>query len=240
MSHIIDAVTKLKKYHESGVLQGEVMPEDANPGFKDDIESALRYFTLPMALNYQRNSYSLWKAALATYNDADTSFVYDPNQVVSRPIEDLRESLLKYKVALQPNKHPEIWFKLCQTIVGDYSGSLAQFFKLYKYDVQTVKNILIDQKKKFPYLAGPKISNYWLYVLSQYTNIPLQNLHSLSVAPDTHVIQASIHLGLVPQGSTSVEVAQAWQDILAGTAFRPIDIHTPLWLWSRQGFKPEI
>jgi hypothetical protein len=33
-------------------------------------------------------------------------------------------------------------------------------------------------------------------------------------------------------------VARTWMEILAGTAIAPIDIHTPLWLWSRSGFIP--
>lgn len=40
------------------------MPEDANPNLeKNSLENYL-YFTLPMALNYQRNSYTLWKVLL--------------------------------------------------------------------------------------------------------------------------------------------------------------------------------
>lgn len=51
------------------------MPEDANPNFeKDSLENYL-YFTLPMALNYQRNSYTLWESTLKTYNDEETRFV---------------------------------------------------------------------------------------------------------------------------------------------------------------------
>ncbi|WP_274306967.1 hypothetical protein [Solibacillus daqui] len=31
-------------------------------------------------------------------------------------------------------------------------------------------------------------------------------------------------------------VANAWETVLKGTGLAPIDIHTPLWLWSRAGF----
>lgn len=43
------------------------MPEDSNPNFSsDEIEMRLAYFTLPMALNYQRDSYKLWESVLKT------------------------------------------------------------------------------------------------------------------------------------------------------------------------------
>ena len=66
---IIKNVDKLINMHKKGLLGGEKMPEDANPNLdKNSLENYI-YFTLPMALNYQRNSYKLWESALNTYND---------------------------------------------------------------------------------------------------------------------------------------------------------------------------
>ncbi len=59
----LEKIEKLYNAYKEGKLGGEFMPEDENPGFsKDSMENYL-YFTLPMALNYQRNSYTLWEAA---------------------------------------------------------------------------------------------------------------------------------------------------------------------------------
>ena len=95
-----------------------------------------------------------------------------------------------------------------------------------------------------PNLSGQKIANYWLYVLHQYTDVPLRNRHLLSVAPDTHVLQASIILGLVQNSSNlnvlQLRVAQEWKELLSDTELCPIDIHTPLWLWSRNNFLPSL
>lgn len=52
-------VEKLLQLYRMGKLGGEVMPEDANPGFAPATLENYLYFTLPMALNYQRNSYTL-------------------------------------------------------------------------------------------------------------------------------------------------------------------------------------
>ena len=64
-------------YHQ-GELGGEIMQEDANPKLKKSSLKNYLYFTLPMALNYQRNSYTLWESALKTYQDKETQFVFDP------------------------------------------------------------------------------------------------------------------------------------------------------------------
>lgn len=31
-------------------------------------------------------------------------------------------------------------------------------------------------------------------------------------------------------------VIDRWNELFKGTKYKPIDIHTPLWLWSRNGF----
>ena len=112
-------------------------------------------------------------------------------------------------------------------------------------DIARIKQyVQLEHKKAFPYLSGVKICNYWLYVLHQYTDRRFVNLDALTVAPDTHVCQASLKLGLIPEEayhSSAVQaiVTDAWRDLLENTPYKPIDIHTPLWLWSRNGF-PEI
>ena len=56
---ILDKAERLMQMHKSGLFGGEVMPEDANPHLEKGSQQNNLYFTLPMALNYQRNSYSL-------------------------------------------------------------------------------------------------------------------------------------------------------------------------------------
>ncbi len=99
-----------------------------------------------------------------------------------------------------------------------------------------------EKKKKFPYLSGTKICNYWLYVIYQYTDRRYTNIENLTVVPDTHVCKATHKLGLINDdefNSSNVQqiVINRWQELFKNTKYKPIDIHTPLWLWSRNGFK---
>ena len=180
---ILEKVEKLIDMYKQGKLGGEIMPEDANPNLeKASLENYL-YFTLPMALNYQRNSYKLWESALQTYQDSETSFVFEPRKCINKKFEDVQVALTKYKVALQKQKQTEIWLK----------------HRKYK------------------------------------------NIDHLTVAPDTHVCKATLKLGLISNeefNSSNVQliVIKRWQEILANTKYNPIDVHTPLWLWSRNGF----
>lgn len=90
-------------------------------------------------------------------------------------------------------------------------------------------------------MAGTKICNYWLYVIWQYTDMEYRNMEALTVAPDTHVVQATYKLGLINEeefkrNDVQLIVIERWNELLSETKFRPIDIHTALWLWSRNGF----
>ena len=240
---ILDKVEKLINMYNNGELGGEVMPEDANPNLeKDSLENYL-YFTLPMALNYQRNSYTLWENALKTYNDEETNFVFNPKLCLNKSFEEVQSALAKYKVALQKQKQTEIWLALCNTFVELFDSDIRKLFDTMDNDVDKIRDFIQKtNKKKFPYLSGTKICNYWMYVIYQYTDRKYINIENLTVAPDTHVCKSTLKLGLITENefnSNNVQliVIERWQKLFKGTKYKPIDIHTILWLWSRNGFK---
>ncbi|MBD5140116.1 MAG: hypothetical protein HDT25_01670, partial [Ruminococcus sp.] len=113
------------------------------------------------------------------------------------------------------------------------------------YRVVTIKEYIQKNKKMFPYLGGNKICNYWLYVMEQYTDAEFNDREYITVAPDTHVIQASIKLGVITaeeaaRSDVQLKLAQQWFDLLKDTEYKPIDVHTPMWLWSRGKFTVDI
>lgn len=242
-NEILKNVDKLVNMYKKGLLGGEVMPEDSNPHLSKETIENYNYYTLPMALNYQRNSYKLWESANQTWNDEETNFIFDTKQVSQASFEQVQRALVKYKVALQQNKQTEIWIKLSNTINELFDGDIRNLFKINDYDVNKIRHYIQKENKvKFPYLSGNKICNYWLYVLYQYTDIRFKNIEELTVAPDTHVVKASYRLGIITEqelNSSNVQliVIERWNEILKGTKYNPIDIHTPMWLWSRNGFK---
>lgn len=241
---VLKAAIALIDAHKVGALGGELMPEDENPGLDPGSLENYLYFTLPMALNYQRNSYKLWAAANKTYLDEITGVVFNPHLVSDMDDSELRSYLTAYGVALQPNKHIQIWRTLCSTLCG-FHNDVRVFIEECGGTVASIKDYMTTNKKAFPYLSGPKIMNYWLYVLIQYTDANFPDRHNITVAPDTHVLRSSRVLGLIPDdgkddSATREKAAEAWREIFEGTEYEPIDIHTPLWLWSRSGFEFEL
>lgn len=240
-STLIKNCKSLLEAFKTGKLGQTVMPEDSNPGFSDkDAEMRIAYFTLPMALNYQRDSYKLWEAALKTFNDTETKFVFDVAQVSKASEEDVRKALMKYKVALQPNKHVNTWRTIAKTVADNW-GSFSKFFESTQNDFLNLRQTAkIDHKKGFPYLSGPKIFNYWSFIISTYGKVPLSNRDYIEIAPDTHITQCSVKLGVItPEEAMTLSkdtISERWRDLLKGSGIDPIDMHSPLWFWSRNGF----
>lgn len=58
MNTLLEKAECLMQMHKQGLLGDEVMPEDANPNLDKSSAENYLYFTLPMSLNYQRNSYT--------------------------------------------------------------------------------------------------------------------------------------------------------------------------------------
>lgn len=241
---LLHKVERLLELYRTGQLGGEVMPEDANPALDKGSRENYLYFTLPMALNYQRSSYALWESALKTWNDPETHFVFEPAECLARSFEDVQYALTKYRVALQKQKQVEIWLTLCQTFTELFDGDIRRLFDALDNDVDRIRRFMqAENKKRFPYLSGTKLCNYWLYVIRQYTDRTYINPEALTVAPDTHVCKATCRLGLITEEELSASRVQQtviarWQSALADTGYSPIDVHTPLWLWSRSGFPP--
>ena len=240
---LLNKAEKLIAMYKAGELGGEVLPEDANPHLeKASLENYL-YFTLPMALNYQRNSYTLWESALKTHNDEETRFVFDPKACLERSFEEVQYALTKYKVALQRKKQTEIWLALCKTFVQFFDGDVRKLFDMLDDDVERIRDYMQkEHKKEFPYLSGTKLCNYWMYVIYQYTDRSYKNIEKLTVVPDTHVCKATYELGMISEkelnsGKVQMIVIERWNELFKGTKYKPIDVHTALWLWSRNGFE---
>ena len=90
-------------------------------------------------------------------------------------------------------------------------------------------------------MSGPKIFNYWCFILKEYGKINLKNDKYIEIAPDTHVMQCSVKLEVITQEEASTlskeAISARWRRILENTTIKPIEMHPPLWFWSRNNFE---
>lgn len=215
---------------------------EVNPWLEKWSRENYLYFIMTCSLNFQRISPNTWAAALKTWNDDETQFVFFPEKVINTDDEILRKALLKHKLALQPNKHIQIWKTIMQTWHKYFENDPRNLFKKWNYEVENILNIVQKEfKKDFPYLSWLKLSNYFLFILLQYSDLKLKDTYKISIIPDTHIMQATEVLWILPKSEinpTNVELA--WKKLLENTEFSPIDFHSILWNWSRNNFIPNV
>jgi hypothetical protein len=237
---ILERVKLLAQYFADGKIE-RLAQHEVNPGLDKGDRLNYLYFTLPVSINFQRNSPALWQAALKTYQDPQTNYLFLPEQVVTKERSQVQQDLLKHRLGLQPNKHTDIWLKIATTLHEQYQDDPRQIIRAGQSCVVRIKNILQDTNSaSFPYLKGNKMANYWLYILHNFTDVKLRNLHKISIIPDTHVLQSTVMLGLSSEIVTPEQAAELWEELLAGSGIMPIDIHPVLWNWSRAKFQPAI
>lgn len=237
---LLAKVMRLYELWQSGKIE-RLAQHEVHPELPIGSRENYLYFTLPVAINFQRSSPAMWQSSLNTWNDSKTRYVFFPEKVVVEKRAKVKKDLLKYHLAVQTNKHPEIWFKISATLQKSFKNSPKAVLEEGGMDVKKVLRLMqYDKKDDFPYLGGPKLSNYWLYILSQFTDAKLKNLNEVSIIPDTHVVQSSVMLGIVQKNTGPQETALAWKELLDGSKINPIDMHPVLWNWSRGGFLPEV
>lgn len=237
----IDTCMKLVEAFRAGALSAHELPEDNAPVFRrDELESQLVYFTLPMSLNYRRNSDQLWAATRKSYVDSSTRDIFSIRASAELSFEVLAEKLLRHKMAMQPNRHTQNWHKIAQTVFTNW-GSITGLLRAVDYDFLKLRKVVQGSHKAgFPYLSGPKLFNYWCYILVTKCGVPLKNREHIDIAVDTHVAQSSVVLGVITQDEatklTREAIAERWRGLLLGTGLAPVDLNVPLWFWSRDGF----
>lgn len=234
---------ELRKAYEAGLLGNQEMPEDTHPDFANN-EEKLRFYTLPMSLNFQRNSYALWQAAKLASDDPQTQKIFSIPQVAQLTQDELRSLLLRHKVALQPNKHTSTWHRIATTIANEW-GTIEAMLESIDYDFLRLQELVqVTHKSGFPYLSGPKIFHYWSYILGEYCGVVLKNRDFIQIAPDTHVIKCSILLAVITEEEVQEmkkdEISERWRELLNGTGLAPIDMHSPLWFWSKNNFSYKL
>lgn len=236
----LEKVKRLLAIYKQGAIP-TLHQHEVNPGLPRGSRENYLYFTLPVCINFQRSSPAMWAAAFATWEDKTTRYVFFPEKLANTPMEQIRADLLKHKLALQPNKHVLIWTTIAQTFHDFYKDDPRQLISEAHCDAgELIQLLRVTHKVRFPYLSGPKLSNYWPYILSHYTNVQFKNAHEISIIPDTHVLQSSVHLGVAAATATPLQVELAWKELLKDSGITPSEVHPVLWNWSRNKFLPEV
>ncbi len=98
----LEKVKRLLAIYEQGLIP-TLAQHEVNPGLPISSRENYLYFTLPVCINFQRSSPAMWVAALATWEDETTRYVFFSEKLATVPIEQVRTVKLPFSATLVLN-----------------------------------------------------------------------------------------------------------------------------------------
>lgn len=235
----------LAAYQTEGIFGIREMPEDLAPaGVAPGSEEHLRFITLTVAIDYQRNADQLWDAARRTYTDPRTAYLFDPAQVARTGLNQLVDDMSRYRLAKKPTRDAQTWQTICSTLARHFDGQVRVLLEWARWDALRLLQLVRrgGYQPGFPYLKGPKISVLWIRMLHDNCGVELKNLDRVPIPVDIHTAHATLQTGCLewePGRGEMVPLREAvqavWREALQGTGYYPLQLDEPLWLLSRNG-----
>ena len=234
----------LAAYAADGIFGTRDMPEDRPPaGVEEGSEEHLRFITLTVAIDYMRDADLLWQSARASYEDPETAFLFDPEQVSDSGLKRVVDAMRRHGLSRKVNNDPQIWQSICTTLSMRYEGRVGSLISDARTDAMRLISLVRSSKNgHFPFLRGPKIAPLWIRMLHDNCRVPLARMHEVPIPVDIHIAQATLQTGCVlppPRSGAMGELRDAtirvWKEALGGSASYPLRLDEPLWHLSRRG-----
>jgi len=215
---------------EEGIFGHNVMPEDMLWGSDlseikvvKDSYNHLMFITMVVSIDYMRNADKLWKAGRETMEDPGTNWLFSPEKVKDRHIDEIINAMKKHKLSQKHNKDSDIWKRVSVSFVTDYKSDPRNLIEECGRDAIQLYERKYDMrfKKKFPSLSGDKIFPLWIRMLHDNVGISLKNLDKMPIPVDVHVARATFTTGCLTGeyegniANVSPEINETWKQIVA-------------------------
>src|SRR5208283_501104 len=194
-------------FSTKGIFGKTIMPEDLTPEgvLKGSIEHIL-FMTQTVSIDYQRDAGALWASARRTYEDKETKYLFNPQELAKTPLNRTTQDMQKYKLSKKITKDAVIWKTIGTALYNKWKGNPCNFLNSCKWDALSILDRLKNdtsmynskQVPDYPYLRGSKIGPLWLRMLRDNAGISqLQNLDKVPIPVDIHIARSSLTTGII-------------------------------------------
>ena len=235
------------KNERTGIFANSSLPETQLPnGVERGSYEQIMFITMCSSIDYQRDADALWDAGRDTWNDENTRWVFFPNLVKQKTLEDLIKNLQKYQLSKKPTKDANIWRTVSLSFLDLFDGDPRNMFKKFEFDALKIRSHMKELGTKvFPYLGGSsstgKINSMWIRILHDDANISFKNYEKMPLPIDIHTMRATITTGCLigKYNGTFQELAgmakNAWAEACENITYSPLDLDDALFNLSRHG-----
>ena len=198
-----DHVLRIAADYADGLL-GEswgALPENRVHRLPDATSTEVRlWLTFICSVDRARNAEALWAAGLEAWESE--RWVFDPNEVATRPFWRLAEVLRSYRLSQRHAQDASSWRMIGESLAADdcpepiraaIVGGPADAAEV----LDSLGGTHPAGTRRFPLLSGPKIGVLWVRVLAYPGGAEITGIEVVPVAVDTHVQRVTEMLGLV-------------------------------------------
>lgn len=229
----IGAVLLDQFYEKKGFFTDYEMPEYILP--KNMIKGSRKhslYLTYVISVDYMTNAVKLW-------NRSREEFHFNPDSFNSTAILDMSDSQLRTLIKRIGGRYPstgaKTWKKISRTLMEKYEGDPRNITNT----PCTIKEI----KRKidvFPYLRGPKLSNFYLRAMGENELFKISNFNELDIPVDIQVARFTIYTGVLKlmserfRGCVHEEplrdlIEEVWREAAKELETYPWKLDEPIW-----------
>jgi len=231
--------TLLEVHSNGGIFGNKVTPQHQPPERAVTLEERLRFVTFAVALDYLRDSTRLYNLARETYDDPETTWLFDPTVVADAHYKEIFEGLKKHKLAQREVRDTDIWSNLAKCLVDRFSGSVRNLLESAEYYGPQL--LITATRFNIMGLMGPKIGPLWLRMLNDCCT-PIKGIEEIPLPVDRHIVSASFACGVIVgehEGLVLDDLTEPIQTVWRGGGelggFAAIQLDVPMWYLGRLG-----
>jgi endonuclease III len=220
-------------YARKGFFQGYEMPEYVLPRnlIRGSLEHAL-YFTFVISIDYSTDAVKLWRNSRETYELYPERF--EPSEIMA--FEDRTVvSFVRGLGARYPKSGANTWKRISKVLVEKYAGDPRKMTP-EPSSIMEIKSKLND----FPYLKGPKLSNFYLRAMGESGLLKISDFDMLDIPVDIQVARFTTYTGVATLLSDSFQgcvhknplrslIEEVWRNAAGRLNTPPWKLDEPIW-----------
>jgi len=204
------------------------LPRNLQPGSREHAN----YLTYIISIDYMTDAEKLWRNARGAYELYPERF--SPEKILAASDRTL-QVFLRRLGARYGSYAAKTWKRISKILLDRYRGDPR--------NITTQPSMIEEIKRKldvFPYLRGPKLTNFYIRAMGETGLLKVKNLEELDIPVDKQVTRFTTYTGVVKflsskfQGCANDDplrsvIQEAWREAARALEIAPWKLDEPIW-----------
>lgn len=220
-------------------FEEKLMPEHlVRGGFESNRHYAL-FLTLIASIDKRKETMDkngkagLWREAKELWNDEETRWIYEPENVVERDYEELIDLFTDSRLRrFNYYEDPHIWYLNSLSLYRYFDSDPRNMLAEADYDALDLLTLVRSDEynNRFLSLTGKKIGPLWVRFMDEEIH-ELDRIHEIEIPVDTRI--QNITNTLLGTDYSKRQVRDVWREVCDQTGLIPVRLDQPLWLMDK-------